>query len=101
MGGASIKITIDMKSKVEMFFVAQKESYHIAVSNIMYRQKKAILCIASKKPIISSSIIEDFIDVLEMEAVQVEFQEITLEDYGRLLQIASWSGYVGNDIDIY
>ncbi|NLN25075.1 MAG: AAA family ATPase [Bacteroidetes bacterium] len=89
-----------MQSKVEMFFVEHERSCHIAISNIMYRKKKALLCVASRKNVLSTDVVKEFAKSVELEVGKIEIQEITLEVYCKMLQIANRNDYIDDDDDI-
>lgn len=89
-----------MKSKAEMFFVKREKTCHIAVSYIVYRKKKAVLCIAMKKSILFADTIQEFANAVELEVGRIEIQEITLEVYFKMLQAARRNDYIGDDADV-
>lgn len=89
-----------LQSKIEMFFISRERNCHIAVSNIIYKKNKAVLCAAIKKGSLTNDAIAEFIKAVDMEADQTVVQEVTLDAYCKMLQVSKWNDYIENDDDV-
>jgi AAA+ superfamily predicted ATPase len=91
---------VAMQPKIEMFCAEREGACHIAVSNILYRKKKALLCVAAKQPMRATDIIEDFMKAVDLEFDRIDMQEVTIEVYCKMLRAGCRCDYIDDDDDV-
>lgn len=86
-----------VQSKTEMLFLESKKACHMAVSAIMYRKRKANVCVAIREGTLENKTVEAFLKAADLDVDQIDIQEITLEAYWKMLHLAQFHDFVDNE----
>ncbi|MDR0876833.1 MAG: AAA family ATPase [Treponema sp.] len=85
-----------LQAKIGMLFEKCEYSCHITIADIIDKKSRAELCAAVKAGMMTASILEDFLRVMDLEYHSFTFQEITFKAYFDLLRLSCQLGYISS-----
>ena len=89
-----------MQSKIEFFFEKCDQTCHIAVTNILYKKQKSVLCAAIKRGVLNEKTVTDFLHEIDLGFTRFSIHETTLESYFNLLRTASRNDFISDEDDV-
>lgn len=92
--------TNTFQAAVDAFFEKHNRFCHIAISDMLSRKQKCVLCAAACDGVLTDELIADFLREADLSYKQLKIQEITLESYFNLLRTAGRSGFISDEDDI-